>query len=297
MIVIIGAGAIGSLLGYFLQKNGHDVLLIGRKKHCDAIMKKGLKISGIIEETVKIPAATETNEEGDFVFVCTKSYDTEKAIRQFRHVISPSAIVVSVQNGIGNMEILQKYVEGSNLVAGVTYLGALLEKPGKIYWAGKERTIFGNYFTDNLSNAEKVHRLFADGFSVSMNIRQEMYEKFLVNVCMNALGAVAEARNKDLAENEHLRFIIEKTMNETKSAIELEKIYTQTKIDDFIELCRKTGENKNSLWQDLEKGRETEIDFLNGKVVELARKHGLRVPYNEMLTQLVKAKVTLAKPL
>ena len=129
---------------------------------------------------------------------------------------------------------------------------------------------------------------------LSEDIRKDIYHKFLINVGLNALGAVARAENGKIAENEHLRNIAKELINEGVAVAKAEGFSFGDVFEELMDVCKKTSGNRNSLYQDILNGRKTEIDSLNGKIVELGKKHKISVPYNEAIVALTKAQGSLS---
>ncbi|MFX1453344.1 MAG: ketopantoate reductase family protein, partial [Promethearchaeota archaeon] len=144
-IVIMGAGAIGSFLGALLNKN-NNVILVGKKPHISAIKKSGLVIEGKTNFKLKISAEYSTdkiNFKPDLIFLTVKSYDTEPAIAQIFELINEKTLVISLQNGLDNLDKIKKYVNEEKIIAGVTTHGAFYSKPGIIKHTGIGTTIIG----------------------------------------------------------------------------------------------------------------------------------------------------------
>ncbi len=162
-IAILGAGAIGSLFGALLWELGEDVVLIGRKRHVDAIKSRGLKVSGISgERIVKPKAVTTTQEVGkvDLIIISVKSYDTEQAAKNALNMIHHNTVVLTIQNGLGNIEKLCEIIGEKHVVGGVTMQGSTLVKPGEIYHAGKGPTIIGELNREITSRIKRIAETF-----------------------------------------------------------------------------------------------------------------------------------------
>jgi len=162
-IAILGAGAIGSLFGALLWESGEDVVLIGRKRHIDAIRSRGLKISGISgERIVKPKAVTTTQEVGkvDLIIISVKSYDTEQAAKDALNMIHHNTVVLTIQNSLGNIEKLCEIIGEKHVIGGVTMQGSTLVKPGEIYHAGKGPTIIGELNGEITSRIKRIAETF-----------------------------------------------------------------------------------------------------------------------------------------
>ncbi len=321
-IGFIGAGSIGSLFGGYLASIKSDiysieVILICREHHADAINENGLKLHKIdsilelrnikafkngdkIEDYIK----KESIEAFDFIFLSVKTYDIETAMLQYKNLINKSKWLVILQNGIGNEDITRKYCSDHKLIRIVTSHGALLEKPGYVIHTGRGYTKIGFPFLNTIKQDEKEFkkaktdlRVLTDlltlaGLKTTIvdDIIQESWEKIFVNVGINPFGALTRLTNGKLLENEGIKLLMSEAV---KEAIEVAK-KKNIKLSDknFVELtydvAKKTSNNKNSMLQDILKGKKTEIDFMNGRILKYAKNLNLKTPINELLTSLVK---------
>ena len=144
-IMVFGAGAIGSLFGSFLAKD-HEVVLFARASHVDAIKKNGLEIFGKTKMKLDIRAESSLKDIDfipDLILLTVKSYDTETAIKQALDVFGDNTVVLSLQNGLGNIDVLKKYVDCEKIFAGVTTHGAFFSKPGVVEHTEIGDTVFG----------------------------------------------------------------------------------------------------------------------------------------------------------
>jgi len=314
----IGAGSIGSLFGGYLaaiQSKNYllEVIFFCKEDHAKKINKKGLKIdlkgSVRIVDNIKafknledyITSQVDKKIGFDFIFLTTKTYDIENALFQYLDLIEESKWLVILQNGIGNEDNIKKYCDKSKLVRIITSHGALLKNPGYVYHKGTGFTYIGFPFQDlkRLSREEyqdarylleTILKLAGIESSFVENIIEKSWEKAFINIGINALGALTRLKNGRLLESEGLRRIMEEAVKEALRIAELKEI--ELSKENFIDLtfsvAKETYNNKNSMLQDVIKGKKTEIDFMNGKIVEYARELGLEVPINEILTNLIK---------
>ena len=321
-IVFIGAGSIGSLFGGYLASIKSDmytieVILISRKHHADAINKSGLtlhKIDSIIElrniqafknsKEIEDYIAKKSKEPIDFIFLSTKTYDIENAMLKYKNLINKSKWLVILQNGIGNEDIIRKFCSDHKLIRIVTSNGALLEKPGHVIHTGKGFTKIGFPFLKVIKQNDKEFKKADSELRILTNlltsvgldtiivedIIQESWEKIFVNVGINPFGALTRLTNGKLLENEGIKQMMGEAVKEAVEVAKKKDIKLSEK--DFVALtydvAKKTSNNKNSMLQDILKGKRTEIDFMNGKILKYARELNLKTPINELLTFLVK---------
>jgi 2-dehydropantoate 2-reductase len=292
-IYVLGAGSIGSLFGALLARAGNDVTLIGRQEQVDAINKNGLHVIGAEEFTVKPKSTIYAPEEPpDLLILAVKSYSTKTALECAKHCIGENTWVLSVQNGLGNEELALKYTP--NVMGGVTTNGAMLVECGKVLWAGKGITVIGRYPTGKDDFVDEVASVFNEAgieTSVTENSIGWKWTKAIVNSVINGLGTVLEVKNGHLKDDPYLEGISvdiarEGCMVAQQLGVEFE-VHPLELLWDTIE---RTKENYNSTLQDIRRGKETEVDYIHGKIVEYARSVGLDAPRNELLWVLIKAK-------
>jgi len=298
-IAIIGAGAMGSLFGAYLSEGGNEVHLVDVwREHVDAINRDGLRIKEEDKErTVFLRALTDPGELGpqDLVVLFVKSYHTADAIKKCTNLLGQSIPVLTLQNGFGNAEIIYEIVgQRAKVIAGTTAHGATVLGPGIIRHAGRGETVIGNYGENN----DKLVHDIAGEFNrclletrVSNNITGVIWGKLLVNVGINALTAICGVPNGKLLEIGGTRRLMQLLVSEGERVARARGV--QLPYPDAWEkvqaVARATGSNRSSMLQDLERGRETEIDFINMAIVREGRKSGIPTPYNKFVSLLVKA--------
>ena len=288
-IVVMGAGAIGSLFGGLLALRGEDVLLVGRRSHVDAINSRGLKISGMTDAIVHVRASTHP-EEGDLILFTVKSYDTEKAASSL--IINDDTIVLSLQNGLGNEEKIAEVVGREHVIGGVTSYGALFLEPGHVSHTGIGETVIGELdgsITERVSRLSDLLNKAGIRTSVTDSIKRKIWEKLVVNAGINAITAITGVNNGKLLEIPQLRELMRYASLEAvevgrKQGIDL----GYDLIDRVEEVARRTAENRSSMLQDISRGKKTEIDAINGMIVRLGEEVGVDTPVNRILTLLVR---------
>ncbi|MHA1467463.1 MAG: ketopantoate reductase family protein [Promethearchaeota archaeon] len=321
-IGFIGAGSLGSLFGGYLASLKSDsysteLILFCRKNHADQINKNGLILNRGQTELIIHDIQAYTNPDDaknillkgsdyafDFIFLTTKTYDIVTAILEYEKLIDLSKWLVILQNGIGNEEVISNYCTKNKIIRIVTSNGALLNKPGYVTHTGAGFTKVGipfqkilNIEGSELKAAQKYLKILSELLSfagietiIVDDIIKECWEKVFVNVGINAIGALTRLKNGEMLENEGIKHIMELAIKEALKVAELRSINLSNK--DFTALtydvAKKTSENKNSMLQDILKGKKTEIDFINGRIVKLGEELGINTPVNESLTYLIK---------
>ncbi|MFX0032422.1 MAG: ketopantoate reductase family protein [Candidatus Hodarchaeota archaeon] len=314
-IGFIGAGAIGSLFGgYLAEVESTEVIFFCRKEHANMVNLEGLKINqkGFIRIIQNIKAFKNLDDYlfslkkkksvFDYLFLTTKTYDIEKAMSMYKKIIDDARWLIILQNGIGNEEVVKKLFKRDNLIRIITSHGASLEKPGYVCHIGFGFTYIGAPFLGHKQIYEEetksdinliVNLIKLSGIEILLvhNIIAKSWGKAFVNIGINALGTLTRLKNGQLLEFEALKKLMSKVVKEALKVAELINIDLDKK--DYIELtyqvAKETYNNKNSMLQDILKGRKTEIDFLNGRIVKYAKELGIEVPINEILTILIKS--------
>lgn len=293
-ILVFGAGAIGSLFGGLLSQK-YDVTLLSRKLHADAVERNGLRIRGKTNLIVYPKARVNINHSYDLILLTVKSYDTEEAAKQIKRNISEDTIVLSLQNGLGNESLLAKYIGKRHLLKGLTSHGVIYLKPGVIYHSGIGETVIGELdgkITERVVRIAEIFDSVGIKTTATKNIEAETWVKVIINACINPLTAVTNLRNSAILKIPELRNLSRAICRE---AVEVAnraadaKLSYERMIREVENVARLTAENKSSMLQDIENKRRTEIDFINGKIVELGRKYQIDTPVNSALVALVKS--------
>ena len=293
-IVIFGAGAIGSLFGYFFSKE-NNVALIGRKNHIDAINQNGLIIKGKTKKNVKI-SAFETIDEVPFIpdllILTVKSYDTENAIKQTVDLIDENTFVMSLQNGLGNVEKIQKYVDIKRILACITTHGVVFCKPGVIKHTGVGKTVIGsleNKSTTVIENIAKMLNKSGVKTTTSKDVLKDIWVKAIINSSINPITAIFRCKNGYLLENPVLEKILEKICSESTDIANADGIDVSydNMIEKTKEVIQDTSENHSSMLQSFKQVKRTEIDEINGKIVEISKKYNIESPLNKILLDLI----------
>lgn len=296
-IAIIGSGAMGSLFGGVLTEIGHNVTLVDIwEKHVDMMNENGLTIAKPDGNQRIINVTATTNLEAidtiDLAIIFVKSIHTENAMDDFASEFDDRTDVLTIQNGLGNAESISEYVPKKKIIGGVTSQGAILEEAGKITHAGQGPTSIGRFFSENDQSVDRVADVFTEAgikTDVSNSIQDAIWEKVLVNLGINAATALSQVQNGAIANTDPGRNLAKKAVIEGKSvAVQEGRTVREDIVKYVFEIARTTATNKSSMRQDLEAGRDTEIETLNGEIIRRAEIHEIEVPVNETLTELVR---------
>ncbi|MDR1885664.1 MAG: 2-dehydropantoate 2-reductase [Synergistaceae bacterium] len=296
-VAVLGAGAMGSLYGGLLAEAGNEVVLVDVwRDQVDAVNASGLSIEGAGgERRVRgIRAVSDASEAGtaDLILVFVKATATEGAMRGALPMVGGATTVLTLQNGLGNVEKLCAVVPADRVVAGTTGHGATLLGPGRIRHAGVGDTIVGELDGNRSARVESLAAMFAGAgmtAQVSTNVIGLIWTKLTVNVGINALTAVTGLKNGRLASFPEAEALMRAAVDEACSVARRKGI--QLEIDSPFEhamsVAVKTGANRSSMLQDILAGRQTEIAVINGAIVEEGEKLGIPTPVNAVLTNLV----------
>ncbi|MCL7417547.1 MAG: 2-dehydropantoate 2-reductase [Halalkalicoccus sp.] len=284
-IVVFGAGSLGSLLGGLLARE-HRVTLVGRDPHVSVIRENGLRISGAIEARVSPNATIDADLAADLVLVTVKSYDTVEAARTLS--TGEFGAALSLQNGIGNEERLARDLDAP-VLAGTASYGAALERPGEVACTGVGRVVLGSPEGGESALAARVGEAFTRAgveVTVAADMPRRLWEKCAVNAGINPVTALAGVENGAILAEPAWPIASEAARETARVARENGvDLSEETALDALRRVASATRENTSSMAQDLEKGRRTEIDAINGAVVEHAPS---AVPTNALLVGLVK---------
>lgn len=298
-IAVIGAGALGTLFAGYLARAGEDVFAVDVKPEIvGAIRAGGVRIREASGEENAVPlrATRSVREIGetDLVIFLSKSRQTRKAAEDARPLFGPQTAGLTLQNGLGNAEVLESVLGKGRVLQGVTSHGATLISPGKILHAGSGETVLGE-MSGGLSERAEVTRALLNragiATRVSGEIWNEVWGRLITNVGVNALSAITRLRNGDLLNFPETREILRRAVLEAKGIADRKGIRLPypDPVEKTEEACRLTRHNYSSMLQDVLGNRETEVDFINGAVVFEGAGLGMETPINWMLMNLVKA--------
>ncbi len=298
-VAIAGCGALGSVIAFHLLGSGYPGLeleLIQRPgEHFDAISKKGLKIhlpdGGT--KTLPIPVSPGGTGRGSFdlVIVLVKSGDTGRVAPMIEKELAPMGVALTLQNGLGNAEELARMLGASRVAAGVTTFGGYRKAPGEVVVAGEGTVIFGPW--EKGMDLGKIRDLF---LSADLNPqlvedpREAICRKLVLNAAINPLAAIVRQNNGAIIGNPDLAAVMDLLIGEAVEAMALKGVLIDLEEirETIMETLKKTSSNRASMLQDIEAGRRTEIDNINGQILAAAETHGIDLPCTRVITHLVK---------
>lgn len=296
-IAVVGAGAVGCFFGGLLARAGYDVTLIGRSIHVDAIKQHGLRMECLsFDEFVQVHSSTEIQEvaRADLVLVCVKSLDTQSCANDLKKYLKNDAIVLSLQNGIENTEILQSHLTQSCHPA-VVYVATSMPGPGHVKHFGRGELLIGDLFNKGASNDQL--KLISEKFtqahiptSISEDIKAALWSKFLVNCTHNAISAIAQITYSEMTKIPDVHQLIQNLTKEFLAVANHEGV--NISLDLAMSMNQKIAitmpHQKSSTAQDLQKKKPSEINHLNGLIVRKGYEYSIPTPHHEIVLTFVK---------
>jgi 2-dehydropantoate 2-reductase len=295
-ICVVGCGAVGSLFAANLaQLEDVEVWAYDAfREHVEAINASGLRLSGAGDVVGRLHATADAQElpPCDFGIVATKAMHTKAAIAATAHAFA-DGYVATVQNGLGNEETLSQHVE--RVIRGTTFPAGKLLEPGHVQWDVKGDTTLGPY--DERTSLDVVERL-ADACTrggmpthAVADARGPQWRKVIFNASTNPIGALTGLTHGGVCERPDLRALVSGLVDEGKAVAAAQGIELDADPEELIDHAAKPEVaygHKASMLQDVEAGRQTEVDYLNGGIVRFGREHDVPTPLNQAIWALVK---------
>lgn len=298
-IAIVGAGAMGCLYGAKLSAvPTNEVYLIDVwKDHVDAINENGLLMeeNGEFVPYRAVRAFTDANQVGacDLAIIFVKSTFTSIAVQTNKAVFGPETVALTLQNGLGNIDLIQAEIGKDQVIAGTTAHGATMLGPGKMRHAGSGKTVIGDLNGQRTERVERIANVMDEAGldpEISENVLGLVWDKLMVNVGVNALTGITKLHNGELLEHPEIEQLLEAVVQEAQAVASAKGIVLNH--DDPVghtkQVCVATAANKSSMLQDIINRKQTEIDMINGAIVREGAKVGVETPVNLVLTNLIK---------
>lgn len=266
---IIGRGALGTLLAANLTRAKNEVLLFDDS-----------------------PKSTKEIGDSEAIFICVKSYNTENILKSIKDLVKENTYVISLQNGLGNLQLISEYMDSERIIGGITSQEAILED-GRIKHISKGETVIGQDSGKILGGVREISSALNKAnfpTKISKDINSVIWSKLIIDVGINAISAITKLKNGMLVKNEHTREIMRRAVSEAAKVAKRKRV--KLAYDDPIQkvesVCRATADNLSSMLQDVLNREPTEIDFINGAIVRQAKSLNIETPTNEMLAELIK---------
>jgi 2-dehydropantoate 2-reductase len=301
-VIVVGAGAVGSLFGARLAAAGHDVLLVGRPAHAAAIRTDGLKLEGRPESTYRVGAVERlpSHAEADAILLTVKSYDIGTAARAIGEAVRPPVPVLALQNGLGVESLVRDSLRAggwpdaaSYVVRGINSVPATLVGPGVVRPTGEGEVLLG---TSEGGGQPRHVAMFARLLASAgiptrpaEDVGKEEWRKVLINAAINPVTADHGIPNGQLARDpwrgQALELLTEAMAVSEAEGVELSRAEVER---DLWKVARRTAENRSSMLQDLDRGRRTEIDAISGAVLDAGERRGLSLPATRRIVERIR---------
>lgn len=297
-IIVIGAGAMGCLYGSYLSRENHVIMLDVYEPQVENINKNGITV---LEEdgsqqhftNVRAMKSGTCKEVADLVIVFVKSTHTERSLEENKELFGENTLVMTLQNGAGNDRKIAKYVKKENIIIGTSKHNSVNMGNGTIRHSGTGVTTIGSNLKEN-SNLEKICRLLTEaGFSaaISDDIQRIIWSKLFVNLSINTFTAITQSPICSMIENHYAWDFAEKMICEAVDVAEADGThFSYMEVLNMVHhVCEDAGKGYSSMYQDVKRCVPTEIDAINGAIVEQARRYNVPVPYNTLIVDLIHA--------
>jgi 2-dehydropantoate 2-reductase len=312
-VLVAGAGALGSVLGGLLAAHGWPVTLLGRREHLEAVRREGLRVDGLYGthhvrdlECAVDPAAL----RGPYatILLTVKSWDTDAMASTLAPLLAADGVVIVLQNGLGNVERVAARVGASRVLGGRVIFGSEVTAPAQVrVTVHAAPTLIGSPDPDDAARVAAARRwaavLDAAGVPSAPTdaIFAELWAKVLYNAALNPLGALLGVPYGHLARDPDTRAIMDAVIAEAFAVAQAEGVHLPWADADgyravfYERLVPSTAAHRSSMLQDLERGRPTEIDAINGHVTARGAAHGVPTPVNATLAGTIRARVRRAR--
>lgn len=296
-IGIAGAGAVGCHYGSLLQQAGSEIVMLARGAHLAALQAAGLlHESGGAQKRVPVIATDDVSRlaDCDVVLVSCKMAAMEDMLALLHGHVRSDALLVTLQNGVQAPGLLASAFPQHAVLAGTAFIGARIEHPGHVIhsaaggirlaaWQHGPGSLLVEHLLKALEDAQVPARMEPDA-------KLMLWRKLLWNIGFNAITAITRRYAKDVAAKPETLAIIRAAMLETVDLANAEDVaLTGEDIAKHIRVTLEMGPVKTSMWQDIEAGRLTEVDYINGFIAEQSTKNGMDAPVNRILTALLHA--------
>lgn len=297
---IAGAGSLGSLFASFFIRAGIDTLLYDISTDTVNSIKKELKIVDASDEYLFHPEISSDPailSDADIIFLFVKSYSTPGAAETLAKVSKSDSIIVSLQNGLGNFEILKQKIKPERIVYGTTTFGAAKKSPSEIIFGGTGTVNIGGISDNAVSMVKDLLESSGCDVAVTDNPARAVWLKALINAGINPVASILGIKNGQILENTYALQMQESILKEAVEAansIGLDFDFAGV-LEETRKICSKTSANICSMLQDLDAVRKTEITSINMKIAETGEAAGINMKYNRIISLIIQALEESAK--
>ncbi len=296
-IGIAGAGAVGCHYGSLLQQAGNDVVFLARGAHLRALRESGLvHVSGGRERVLRVRASDDAAilADRDVVILACKTTGLAAMLTAIAPHVGKEALAVTLQNGVEAPEWVAAALPGRAVAAGTAFIGVRIERPGVVVHSAAGGIRLGLWRSGPGGHLLALLIAALDGAGVPVrqesNVPRMLWRKLLWNCGFNAITAITRRYAHEIAAIPETLDIVRAAMEETVAVARAQSVEIGGEdVRKHVEVTLRMGPVKTSMWQDIERGRRTEVDAINGFVVHRAEELGIKAPVNRMLTALVHA--------
>ena len=294
-VAVVGAGAVGGYFGGMLADAGASVVLIGRQVLVETVRRDGLLLDTLQgKKNVRVEASTDLSatRDADLVLFCVKTTDNAATAQALAAFLAPHTIVLSLQNGVDNVEQIRA-AAGFDALPAVVYVAASTPAPGVVKHVGRGDLVLGPECEKTLRTADVFVRAHVP-CRITNNIEGELWVKLIWNCALNAVSALAQARYRQIAASDDGRKMVHEVVKEVLSVAKAAGITlpgvedSQAALAGAMKIATQMPEQLSSTGQDINRGKRTEIDSLNGYIARRGDELGLPTPVNHTLYTLVK---------
>ena len=302
-VAVLGAGAMGCLFGGLLAEKGLKVTLIDVwKEHIDAINKNGLKMDGFGgDRFIKINATNDPKSISpvDVVIVMCKATALEQALTNAKNIVGDKTVLMSFQNGIGHEAIMQNIVGVNKVLGGTTTQASNILGPGHIKNHASLPSWIGEYeggLSDRVKDIAETFTAYGLETIASDNVKKRKWMKLFALTAVGPLSAIFDMHHTELyvtnKESKLARELGKQIILETRKVAQADGVEVSEDecLEMFLKIVDSNQTNKSSMAFDIQYKRKSEIDFINGSVSKIGKKHGVPTPLNDMLYKIIKVK-------
>ena len=302
-VAVLGAGAMGCLFGGLLAEKGLKVSLIDVwKEHIDAINKNGLKMDGFGgDRFIKINATNDPKSISpvDVVIVMCKATALEQALTNAKNIVGDKTVLMSFQNGIGHEAIMQNIVGVNKVLGGTTTQASNILGPGHIKNHASLPSWIGEYeggLSDRVKDIAETFTAYGLETIASDNVKKRKWMKLFALTAVGPLSAIFDMHHTELyvtnKESKLARELGKQIILETRKVAQADGVEVSEDecLEMFLKIVDSNQTNKSSMAFDIQYKRKSEIDFINGSVSKIGKKHGVPTPLNDMLYKIIKVK-------
>ena len=293
-ILIAGAGALGALYSHKMMDNGITPLFLADGERQKRLEENGFNVNGK-HYKVKCTGSRNKDFKADLVIIAVKYHHLDSVLESLSGFVTEETSVISVMNGIDSEEIIKKNLHAKNIFLTVVLGMDAVRDGNSISFTQEGKVIFGPWEGESAKHLNSLQDLFTSCsiiWETPSDMLYPVWYKFMINTGINQVSAVLEADYSVMQNNENARYLMDETMKEVILIANAEGIGLSEKdLENWYKVLYSLGpDGRTSMCQDIIAGRKTEVEMFSGKIIELAGKHSISVPFNKILFNLIKAK-------